>query len=167
MTIARQRVYALAIVERMVVVKSQYLNPHESQSFDLLLELMDELWQFLRNKDDLASDEYEQFRQRIDAARPSRESFATTEFSLRNVYWMLKSALMVFRGREHAFEIGRQGFEMATRAQLDEQCEDSNQLSIVQKLQSLSDLGPEPIEQLREFIRELPIKSGIPRRFEW
>ncbi len=159
---AEQLAFSLCVVDRMCAAKSHFLDPAESKSFADLQILTTEIWEHLLSGNEITSEEYEGLRTRINSARPP----SVGSFSLRNIFWILKSVLKVFRGREHAYEIARLGIESATQSKLDETLETHHQSCIIEYLVSLPAMSAENVEELRERIRELPIVTGNVRRAE-
>lgn len=159
---AKQRAFALCIVERMCIAKSDILDPVESQSFADIHILIEEIWEYVREGIEMTSDEYEDLRIKTNSARPP----AVVSISMRDIFWTLKSTLKVFRGREHVYEIARLGIELVSQLQLNDRLETHNQLRIITHLDSLVELNAKGIEELRERIRELPIATGDAKRAE-
>ena len=159
MSLEYQQAYSLCVAERMFVVKSHFVEEFEAASIDGLLRVLDELWQYVIYEEEMAVDEQEKLRSIVNIARPSKQKNEDA-FPVRDICWMIKSVLNVFRGREHAYEIARLGIELATQSQLSEMTEIENQLSIVRELKSFPQLSAKAVRKLREYIKKLPLHSG-------
>ncbi len=108
-----QRCFALCIVERVLVAKSLFADGEENSLVNELAPIVDELWLMVSDNDVLAADAYERLREQINECRlPSHND--NQQFRFRDVCWIVKSVLKVFRGSEHSFEISRLGDAMAS-----------------------------------------------------
>jgi len=165
MPLAHQQAFSLCATERMLVAKSHFVEPSESPSVNCMLSVIDDLWQFVINGKELTADEQGSLRLRINETRPPKQRLEGP-FPLRDVCWMLKSVVNVFRDREHAYDIARLGQEMATRSNLDEDSELQNQQQIINRLVSFSDMDDDTVSGLGEYIRVLPLTAGREIRAE-
>ncbi len=159
LSVQHQRAFALIAAERMFVARSLIIDRVDSSETGDFIQVMDQLWQLLIRDDEMSVDEHETYRLNINALRPSKLDDHKT-FPLRDVCWILKSVLNVFRERDHAFEIGRLGLEMATKSKLDEIVEVDNLLEIANMLEDAEQIDDSAVAELREAIRQFPLAVG-------
>ena len=159
LSVQHQRAFALIAAERMFVAGTLIINRVDSSEAGDFMQILDQLWQHLIRDDEMSVDEHEMYRLNINALRPSKLDDYKT-FPLRDVYWIFKSVLNVFRERDHAFEIGRLGLEMATKSKLNENIEVDNLLEIANFLEHAAQIDDNAVAELRETIRQLPLAVG-------
>ena len=153
---ALQRAFALSVVERLLIARSRFPVGNESDAVAGLFSIVDELWEKTTRDEELTADEQDAMRFDINAIRPHDHS-DDPAFRLRNICWILKSVLNVYRDRDHAFEIARLGAEMAHCSTLDEATEVRNQRQFLNRLQSLGELHASNLDAFREYLRTLPL----------
>lgn len=107
----------------------------------------------------MAAETYERLREQVNECRPATEN-DDQEFRFRDICWILKSVLKVFRGKEHAFEIARLGDAIASVSFLNAGTESANQLRILNDVIAISEFDDRNACNLRETIRSLPIAVG-------
>lgn len=150
---------ALCVVERVLVTKSLLDDTDESSFTNSLTPVIDELWDIVINDAELPADTYERLRQQTNECRPATEN-DNPEFRLRDICWILKTVLKVFRGKEDAFEIARLGAVIASVSFLHAHTEMQNQEELLAEVTAISHFDESTAVKLRESLRSLPVAVG-------